>query len=97
MSGACQCPKWGVVRQNKGQLLPTTPLHKRQAQNQGWRVTEARGTHRPVTTRVRCSQTVCDQRPGHTGPLCAPSHAGHMPTVGMGRVQTLSKNFTEDC
>lgn len=49
----CPCPSGGVVGQNNGQLLPTTPLHQGQAQNLGWPVAEAHGTHCPITARGR--------------------------------------------
>lgn len=41
----------GVVRQNNGQLLPTTPPHKAWGQSQSWSVTEAQDSHSLVTTR----------------------------------------------
>lgn len=51
MSGACNCPNEGVVRQSKGQLLPPLLPYRAQGQNQDWLVTEANGTPSPVTTR----------------------------------------------
>lgn len=52
---------------------------------------EASGTLPLSPPGVRCSRPPCDRRAGHTDLLCA----SHYP-VGMGRAQTLSKNFAEN-
>lgn len=51
MRGPADVQMGGVVRQNNGQLLPTTPPHRAWGQSQSWSVTEAKSSHSLVTTR----------------------------------------------
>lgn len=97
MSGAYHCPNGGIVRLDKGQLLPTIPLIQAQGQKQDWPVTEVKSTPSWLTIGARRSQSAPDQKTGMLA-YCVPPAVLYEMHACCGHEWSLSpvKNFTEN-